>query len=63
MEFYQDLRLLASKKTDEFEILRQIHGDDFLTDTTILKELSDSGRTGDTGINIKNNTYYNFYFY
>eukprot|EP00825_Cyclidium_porcatum_P040777 TRINITY_DN522_c0_g5_i2.p1 TRINITY_DN522_c0_g5~~TRINITY_DN522_c0_g5_i2.p1 ORF type:complete len:297 (-),score=78.31 TRINITY_DN522_c0_g5_i2:159-1049(-) len=37
-----NLRLLISKKTDEFDMLKQIHGDDFLSDSTIMQELSES---------------------
>ncbi|KRW98462.1 hypothetical protein PPERSA_03293 [Pseudocohnilembus persalinus] len=49
LQFQQDLRLLVSKKTDEFEILKQIHGEDFLSDATFVKEMSVSARTGDSG--------------
>lgn len=44
-----DLRLLISKKTDEFDVLKQVHGDDFLSDSTVMQEMSENmtsvGRT------------------
>ncbi len=46
---YKDLRLFISKKTDEILILREQYGEDFMTDSEAIKELSSSSRKDDSG--------------
>jgi len=41
-EIMQLVRLFLSKKTDEMDVFKQLYGEDFLTDPSILKDLSES---------------------
>jgi hypothetical protein len=50
MALMSDIRLLLSKKTDEMAILKEVYGNEFVYDEKTVRELSESGRSGeDTG--------------
>lgn len=38
----QLVRVFLSKKTDEFEVLQKLYGDDFLSDPSVIKDMSES---------------------
>lgn len=38
---------MMSKKTDEMHILKEIHGHDFVYDEKTLRDLSESGKSGE----------------
>lgn len=40
----QLVRMFLSKKTDEMEVLKKLYGDEFLTDPSVIRDLSESNR-------------------